>query len=687
MRCRKLLLLSLLFLLPSILFFSCSKKDLLTSTERDWLNANDKITIAFFPYYPPYEFINENNTIEGVFIEYINLIERKIDHKFNRQYYFHWPKLMEDVRNGKIDIVMQIQSTKSRNAYLNFYAELFESPHVIATRKDHFSGTRITDFDQKTITVPEDYAIFENLERKYPNLSFIEDENDLICLQKLNSGEYDAYIGPRAVVNYLIRTKNLTNLHITGETDLIYKPGIGIDKNNKILNQIFQKAISSISESESQNILANWLYIETRPFYKKIDFLIPLFILVLSVLLIILGINFYLGLVVKQKTKELRVAKNLAEKDDQLKTAFIHNVSYEIRTPMNNIIGFSKFLDEPKLTNENKTKYTNVIINSGKKLVDSVDNILHISQLQTKQVSLTIEEADISEILEDTYTFFERQAKEKGISLILNNNLRENQQCIITDKAKLIKVINNLVENSINFTEKGAVLISCMVQKSTLIIIIRDSGKGLYNKDRQTILEKDYKPENQISEKNGGLGLGLIIAKENTKLMKGKLSFSSIPNKGSTFRLELPHHPVDIGNSNTTKSTNTKSNKTKQHVILIAEDGEVNFIFLKTILSKIEGYNFIIHRAKNGKEAVTFCIKNKQISIILMDIKMPEMNGYEATRIIKKMSPDIPIIAQTAYSTNEDIKNALSAGCDDFISKPIHPKTLRKVLIKHLQTA
>ncbi|MEW7291467.1 hybrid sensor histidine kinase/response regulator [Aquimarina sp. 2304DJ70-9] len=684
---RTLLLLALLFLLHSILFFSCSQKDILTNTERDWLNANDKITIAFFPYYPPYEFINENNTIEGVFIEYINLIERKINHKFKRQYYFHWPKLMEDVRNGKIDIIMQIQSTKNRDTYLNFYAELFESPHVIATRKDYFSGNKITDFTHKTITVPEDYAIFENLRRQYPNLTFIEDEDDLICLQKLNSGEYDAYIGPRAVVNYLIRTENLTKLHITGETDLIYKPGIGVDKNNKILNQIFQKAINNISQSENQNIFENWLYTETKPFYKKVDFLIPIVLLTLLGLLIILGINFYLGFIVKQKTKELRIAKDLAEKDDQLKTAFIHNVSYEIRTPMNNILGFSKFLNEPKLTNENKEKYTNVIINSGKKLVESVDNILQISQLQTKQVSLNVEEADLSEVLDDIYTFFEKQAREKSISLILNNNLKENQQFIRTDKAKLIKIINNLVENSINFTEKGAVLISCIVQNPTLIITIRDSGKGIYNRDRQAILEKDYKSENQISEKNGGLGLGLIIAKENAKLMKGKLSFSSIPSKGSTFRLELPYYPADINNTTTPSQTNIKNNKSKQHIVLIAEDGEVNFIFLKTILSKIKGYNFIIHRAKNGKEAITFCIKNEQINLVLMDIKMPEMNGYEATRIIKKMNPDLPIIAQTAYSTNEDIKNALNAGCDDFISKPIHPKTLRKLLKKHLQTA
>ncbi len=683
----KSLVLPLLLLLYLSLFFSCSQKDLLTNEERKWLTENDKITIAFFPYYPPYEFINENNTIEGIFIDYINLIESKINHKFKRKYYFNWPELMEDLKNEKIDIVMQIQSTKNRSTYLNFYAELFESPHVITTRKNSYTGNQITDFQNKTLTVPEDYAIFENLKRNYPNLTFVEDENDLTCLQKLNSGEYDAYIGPRAVVNYLIRTKNLPNLTIAGETNLTYKPGIGVLKSDEVLNQIFQKVISEISESESQEIIENWLYIKTKPFYKKTDFLIPLGILILSGGLIILIINFYLGLIVSRKTKELRIAKEIAEKDNQLKAAFIRNVSYEIRTPMNNVIGFSKFLNEPKLTDENKAKYTNIIINSGKKLIHSVDNILQISQLQTEQVDLHIEEVDVSEILNDIYTLFEEQAKEKSISLILNNNLKKNQQFIATDKSKLTIIIHNLVENSINFTEKGAVLVSCIVQNTSLIITIRDSGIGFYNKDRQLILEKDYKSENQISEKSGGLGLGLLIAKEHTKLMRGKLSFSSILTKGSTFRLELPYHPLDRSNSSILSYKNTDGTKTKQYIVLIAEDGEVNFVFLKTILSKIEEYNFAIHRAKNGKEAVTFCIKNKQVNIVFMDIKMPKMNGYEATRIIKKMNPELPIIAQTAYSTNEDIQNALNAGCDNFISKPIHLKTLRKILKKHLEVS
>ncbi len=680
---RKIPLLLLSLLLYLILFSSCSKEKILTDQETKWLQQNDTITIALFPYYPPYQFINDESDIVGIFIEYVGLIEKKIAYKFKRQYYLEWPQLMNDVRSGKIDIIMQIQATPDRASYLQFYAELFESQHVITTRKNTQNDKKINSFINKTITVPKDYAIFENLKRKYPALTFVEDKDDLTCLQKLNAGHYDAYIGPKAVVNYLIKSKNLDSLKIIADTEFTYKPGIAVVKKNEILNSIIQKGIAGITTSESQNITENWLYKETLPFYRKANFWIFFAVFIISLLFIILGINLYLGHLVNKKTKELRVAKTIAEKDNQLKSAFIHNVSHEIRTPMNGIIGFSTLLDDPELTNQEKKKYTKVIINSSKQLIDSVDNILEVSKLQTQQVILNPEETDLNNVLETIFSVFEIKAKQKGISLILNNNLSHDQSFIKIDNSRLIKIINSLLENSIKFTEKGAVLVSCMIQNSSLIISVRDSGIGLNVKDKEAVFKSFSQSENKISKKYGGLSLELTIAKENTILMGGKLSFSSIPNKGSTFRLELPYTSI-ISNKNVIRNAlNTETDSApNEYKVLIAEDGNVNFIFLKTILLKIKGYHFNIHRAENGKEAVDFCRKNT-IDMVFMDIKMPKMNGYEATRVIKKMNPDLLIIAQTAYSTKEDIQNAFAAGCDDFISKPLDPKVLENKLLKH----
>lgn len=681
---RKIFLLPLLFFLCSILFFSCSKEKIVTNSEADWLKQNDSITIALFPYYPPYQFINNNTTIEGIFIEYFNLIEDKIDHKFKRRYYSNWSQLVKDAKHKKIDMILEAQQTWDRSQYLNFYTKFFNTPFVLVASKDTPDGLTLKDFSTKTITVPLGYSSEEYLRKKHPEIKLKTYLNESMALQKVQTGKHDAYFGPKTVANFLIKSKNFDNLKIIAETKYSYIPSIAVDKDNTILNKIIQKAINNISDREKQNIVENWLYIKTKPFYKNPNFLIPFVFFILLSLLIVLGINFYLGYTVKHRTKSLRVAKDNAEKDNQLKTAFIHNISHEIRTPMNGIIGFSRFLKESSTTGSQKVKYTKIIAKSSKQLIDSMDNILEISKLQTKQVIITQEETDLYEVFDIIFSTFQIIAKKKGISLILNNNLLEDQRYVRIDRSKLIKIVHGLVKNAITYTKRGAVLISVTLQTDILIINVRDSGIGIDPKNQQLIFKNFSKSENQISRKYGGLGLGLTIAKEYIKLMKGELSFSSIPDKGSTFRVELPYHPIIISSPiNTASPTLSKDTKTR-HTILIAEDGDVNFLVLKTILLKIENYHFTIHRAKNGKEAVTFCKENNAISLVFMDMKMPEMDGYDATKLIKKIYPELPVIAQTAYATKEDILSIFAAGCDDFMAKPVDPEILKKVIYKYL---
>ncbi|WP_062058813.1 response regulator [Aquimarina longa] len=663
---------------------SCSKPSILNEEEKKWLQNNDEISVGFFPYYAPYQFINENDQIDGILVDYLSLIEDKINHKFKRKLYTNWEQLLDDAKNNKIQIILEIQQTPTRDSYLNFYSRLFESKHVIVTKKDRIHSSKLNRYLDKVIVVPKDYAIYENLKKHNKNLNLATEIDDLTCLKQVSIGKYDAYIGPKAVANYLIKTENLNDLKIVSEIQYSYTPSLAVQKNNTILNQIISKTTNNINDNEKEVIFDNWLYSAIVPFYKKANFWIGFTVLILVSFIIILLLNRYLKYLIKQKTKELNIAKNCAEESNKLKTAFIHNISHEVRTPMNGIIGFSELLNDPEITPRQQKEYSKIVIDSSNQLINIIDDIIEISKLETNQVQVRFEETNLNTVLQLLFSDFQSKAISKNIAIRLNNKLNEKQSIIHMDKLKINKILYNLIDNAIKFTFKGVIEISCQTKDKSLIIMIKDTGIGIRQEDQELIFKNFSQSEKEVTKSYDGLGLGLSIAIKNAKLIGGTISFSSMINKGSTFIVTLPYLPITTSNTSDTSLNKDKtSNVPIKQIILIVEDGNVNFLFLKTILLKMEGYKFIIHRAENGKEAVEICKKNTSIDLILMDIKMPIMDGYTATKKIKKIRPNIPIIAQTAYSTEDDIQKALDAGCDDFVSKPIDRKILKPIINKY----
>lgn len=663
---------------------SCSSdSEILNDKEKEWLHSQKAIKVAIYPYYPPYQLLDDNGEVDGVFSEYLELIEKKIGFQFEEVIFDTWPALMDAVRAGEVDMITEMHPTEDRESYLNFYARIFETPHVLVTRNDINYGNRIKDFYNKTIILPKDYAVAENIKQRYPKLNLISGKDDITCLKRLNSGEFEGYIGPRAVVHYQIKTQNLDNLKIVAKTEFNYSSGIAVFQKNTILNSIIDKATRNISREETEEITNNWLFTVVTPFYRTTNFFVAVISGVIVLLLLFLGINTYLKNTIRQRTKELRIAKENAEESDRLKTNFIRNISHEIRTPMNGIIGFSKFLDKPDLTEVEQREYSQIIINSGKQLMSIIEDILEISKLKAKQVKLYPEKTDLEVVLNNLYSVYSSKAKEKQLDFTIEGKLPSGA-LIYIDKKKLNKILRNLIDNAIKFTNKGKVELTYEVKNSLLFIKVRDTGIGIHPRDQQEIFDSFSQSEIEISKNHGGLGLGLTIAKENTTLLGGHLAMESQLNKGTTFVLSIPYNPIkdeQLKKKEIEQKPNPNTSPDK-HIVLIAEDGEVNFLFLKMVLTKLPDYNFIIHRAQNGQEAVEICKANDSIDLVLMDIKMPVMDGYEATSQIKKLRPELPIIAQTAYSTEEDIERALASGCDDFVSKPVDSEILKPKLLK-----
>lgn len=385
----------------------------------------------------------------------------------------------------------------------------------------------------------------------------------------------------------------------------------------------------------------------------------------------------------KDQTIELVKAKEKAEESNKLKTEFLHNMSHEIRTPMNGILGFSNFLRTHNLSNEKRDYYINIIQNSGNQLLRIIDDILEISRLETKQVKVIEKPVCLNDLLLELFSIFDIKAKENGIPIYLKNELSDSESVINTDKSKLNKVLSNLLENSLKFTHTGSVKLGYKLIDENIELYVEDTGIGI-NEDKQEIIFERFSQEDEnVSQSTGGLGLGLSIAKENTELLGGNISLTSKKGVGSKFVVSIPYKPINKV-TNQHKLNGKLVDKQNKYTVLIVEDEEVNFMFIEILLLEKNNYNIAILHAENGKEAVELCRSNDTIDLVLMDINMPLLNGYEATKQIKSFKPNLPIIAQTAYSTIEDKDKAKKAGCDSFISKPIKEKSLKTILDSYL---
>ena len=366
---------------------------------------------------------------------------------------------------------------------------------------------------------------------------------------------------------------------------------------------------------------------------------------------------------------ELEKAKQKAEESDKLKSAFLANVSHEIRTPLNGIIGFSKLLVVSELTKEKEESYINIINGSCHQLLRIIDDILDISRIETGQFEIQKENFYLNDILKLTCNEFEPKCMEKGLKLTLHNDLKENMQFINTDKVKLSQIINNLVNNAIKFSKDGDIVISCNMKSGYLEFCVKDNGIGISKENQERIFDRFWQVESDLTRTYGGTGLGLSIVKAYVEALGGSVWIHSELNKGTEIYFKLPHLLEEISKPDFIEDKNTVNlnDDFKDKVVLTAEDEDMNYEYLYEILKQKE---MRVIRAKNGRDAVEMCETN-DIDMVLMDIKMPVMDGFTATKEIKLKHPEIPVIAQTAFALVGDEEKVLAAGCDDYIAKPI----------------
>ncbi|MGM0552105.1 MAG: PAS domain-containing hybrid sensor histidine kinase/response regulator [Bacteroidota bacterium] len=385
---------------------------------------------------------------------------------------------------------------------------------------------------------------------------------------------------------------------------------------------------------------------------------------------------------------ELKLAKEKAEAANRLKTEFLNNMSHEIRTPMNGIMGFAEMLNDKNISDEKRSYFVKIVQNSSHQLLRIIDDILEIATLETQQQRVNEEPLNLNDFLMELFAVFNLKSKERNLPIYLKKGLPNSESEIISDKTKLNKIVSNLLENALKYTPEGYIEMGYYLENKSLVIYVKDTGIGISPENHKLIFDRFSQEDKEMTRKHGGLGLGLAISKENAKLLGGDITLISEKQKGSTFYLTIPYKIISDVSETNSNATNNKPEPTdnKNYTVLVAEDEEINFLFIEALFEQQKAIQYDLIHAKNGKEAVDICMKNKNIDIILMDIKMPLMNGFEATKQIKSSFPHLPIIAQTAYSTESDRKLALKNGCDNFISKPLKKEKLFELMNQHLKT-
>lgn len=372
----------------------------------------------------------------------------------------------------------------------------------------------------------------------------------------------------------------------------------------------------------------------------------------------------------KKMEQDLIAALDHAERSDKLKDVFLQNLSHEIRTPLNAIVGFSSLLKEER-SELNQKEYKDIILRSSHQLLSIVSDILTVSKIQTGQEELIVKPYSINPIMENLKTLFLPKAKAKNLDFRLNIDVNANPT-ILTDETKLVQILTNLLNNAIKFTHKGHIELGYSIDNTTIDFFITDTGIGISQEFHDAIFERFRQADNLVAVNYGGTGLGLSISRSFAEMLGGRISVKSALGMGATFTLHLPYKEAEpITKKITTQPEHLSANQ--EVSILIAEDEEFNFQLIEAFL---KGRGFTLLKARNGREAIETCKSHPEISVILMDIKMPDIDGLNALMEIRKFNPNVPAIAQTAYALEQEKQQFLSRGFNDYISKPIKRETL-----------
>lgn len=374
--------------------------------------------------------------------------------------------------------------------------------------------------------------------------------------------------------------------------------------------------------------------------------------------------------------------KDKAVRSDKLKSAFLANMSHEIRTPMNSIVGFSRLIQDEN-DQEIRIHYGNIVQRSSHQLLGIIDDIIDLSKIEAGELVLRNSNFSIAylfaELTESFSVELDRISKGK---VSLRYEIPDPDMMMRSDYIRIKQVLSNLLNNAIKFTAQGEIVLSCSKYSKELEFSVSDTGTGIPEEDQQKIFQR-FTSFNYSGMNTEGTGIGLSISEKIVELLNGRMWLESNFGEGSIFYFSIPYLSSDekTGKQKEAQVLNEPQTLKSQGKVLIVEDDKSSQELIGMILRPLK---LELSYATNGEEAISYVVRNDDVKLIMMDLKLPEVDGYEATSIIKKIKPDVPIIAQTAFAMAGDREKAIGAGCDDYLSKPLDSNKLLEMVRKYL---
>jgi len=464
-------------------------------------------------------------------------------------------------------------------------------------------------------------------------------------------------IGNQLIAIWMIGQSNIGNVDKTRIAN--YADEIGVDKEKILLEYEKMNTISLQKFQDITNLL--WIFAQELSSFAYNNLLLA-------------------KKIEEQKEYEINLlkAKEKAEENDRLKTAFLQNMSHEVRTPLNAIVGFSQLLAKENHSIKKIERFSEVITASSNKLIEIISDVIEISQIHANLITIINSDFDIVQVINELIHELKSKIGSKEIEFIVASDISNTHHFISSDKIKITKILKHLIDNSIKFTEKGQIILEFNLKSDKIEFIVSDTGIGISKNMQQKIFEPFRQIELGVCRNYGGNGLGLAIAKAYIEMLNGSINLESEPNIGTLVSFSIPAiqiYPQNIS------ITNIQKPRFSSNIILIVDDEQSNFEYLVELLSET---NAKILHATNGQKAIDICRTEEQIDFVLMDIKMPIMDGYTATKLIKAFRPDLPVIAQTAYALDSDKEKFLDIGFDDYIFKPIQEEVLFSTIDKYV---